>query len=60
MAERIEDAASLASLWTLGIEFAQGNFIQEPGKELEYDFRGDDVSEEEFLDPDTRATFTVS
>jgi EAL domain-containing protein (putative c-di-GMP-specific phosphodiesterase class I) len=60
MAERIEDANSLASLWTLAIEYAQGNFIQEPGKELEYDFRGDDVSEEESLDPDTRATFTVS
>jgi EAL domain-containing protein (putative c-di-GMP-specific phosphodiesterase class I) len=60
IAERIEDAASLASLWTLGIEYAQGNFIQEPGKELEYDFLGDDASEEESQDADTRATYIIS
>ncbi|MDH3901191.1 MAG: EAL domain-containing protein, partial [Gammaproteobacteria bacterium] len=58
MAERIEDPASLALLWTLGLEYAQGNFIQEPSRELEYDFYGEIVSEE-IMDPGSRASFVV-
>ena len=44
VAERVEDAGSLALLWDLGIHYAQGNFIQEPCLQLDYDFFGEIVS----------------
>lgn len=34
----IEDAQSLAILWQLGADYAQGNYIQEAGEELTFDF----------------------
>jgi len=40
-AERVDDAGDLAKLWELGIDFIQGNFVQEPGRELEYNFAGE-------------------
>lgn len=38
MAARVENAPAAASLWTLGVDFIQGNFVQQPGKELGFDF----------------------
>jgi len=34
----VEDAAILSVLWSLGIDFVQGSFLQEPQKLLNYDF----------------------
>jgi len=34
----VEDAASLAALWQCGVNFIQGNFLQEPDAVLDYDF----------------------
>jgi EAL domain-containing protein (putative c-di-GMP-specific phosphodiesterase class I) len=41
VAECVDDAGSLAQLWQYGVDFIQGNFVQEPCKELEYDFEGE-------------------
>ncbi len=41
VAECVDDAASLAQLWQLGVDYIQGNFVQEPCKDLEYDFEGE-------------------
>jgi EAL domain-containing protein (putative c-di-GMP-specific phosphodiesterase class I) len=41
VAERVESASSLALLWEVGADFSQGNFIQEPSKEIDYDFFGE-------------------
>ena len=41
IAECVDDAGSLAQLWQYGVDFIQGNFVQEPCKELEYDFEGE-------------------
>jgi diguanylate cyclase (GGDEF)-like protein len=41
IAEHVDSAASLAMLWELGADYAQGNFIQEPSKEIDYDFFGE-------------------
>jgi diguanylate cyclase (GGDEF)-like protein len=38
VAERVEDASDLAKLWEYGVDFIQGNFVQEPSKKLEHDF----------------------
>jgi diguanylate cyclase (GGDEF)-like protein len=54
VAERVEDAASLAVLWDLGVSFAQGNFVREPCPALDYDFYGDITSGSL---PHTRAIF---
>lgn len=43
IAERVDDAADLAVLWQYGIDLIQGNFVQEPDKELEYNFEGEMV-----------------
>ncbi|GJM10310.1 MAG: GGDEF-domain containing protein [Lysobacteraceae bacterium] len=40
IAEFVEDAASMSVLWQCGVNFVQGNFLQEPEKVLEYDFSG--------------------
>jgi len=41
IAEFVEDAHSLAVLWQSGIHYIQGNFLQEPGEALSYDFSGE-------------------
>ena len=46
VAERVEEAASLALLWDFGIQYAQGNFIQEPSRKLNYEFSGEIVPED--------------
>jgi len=38
IASFIEDADSLAVLWSCGVNYMQGNFLQEPDAELKYDF----------------------
>lgn len=38
IAQCVEDATSLSVLWGMGINFIQGNFLQEPLPELNYDF----------------------
>ena len=39
IAARIESAQTAAALWSLGVDFIQGNFVQQPGAELGFDFR---------------------
>jgi EAL domain-containing protein (putative c-di-GMP-specific phosphodiesterase class I) len=34
----VTDAAVLSVLWTLNVDFVQGEFLQAPQKELNYDF----------------------
>jgi len=41
IAERVEEACDLALLWQYGVDFIQGNFVQEPSKQLDYDFAGE-------------------
>lgn len=41
IAENVEDSACLARLWQLGMHYIQGNFIQEPAKELGYVFESE-------------------
>jgi len=38
IAAYVQDAHSLAVLWQSGIQFIQGNFLQEPSEALDYDF----------------------
>jgi len=38
IASKVETAQSAASLWTLGVDLIQGNFVQQPGAELGFDF----------------------
>ena len=38
IAEFVQDAHSLAVLWQSGINYIQGNFLQEPSTTLDYDF----------------------
>ena len=38
IAQCIHDASSLSVLWGMGVNFIQGNFLQEPMSELNYDF----------------------
>lgn len=38
IAQCIHDASSLSVLWGMGVNFIQGNFLQEPMAELNYDF----------------------
>jgi len=42
IAEFIEDASSLAVLWQCGINYIQGNFLQQPTEIMNYDFEGDE------------------
>lgn len=37
VAEFVEDAASMSILFTCGVNFVQGNFLQEPGKVMAYE-----------------------
>jgi EAL domain-containing protein (putative c-di-GMP-specific phosphodiesterase class I) len=34
----VTDAAVLSVLWTLDVDFIQGDFLQAPHKDLNYDF----------------------
>lgn len=43
IAEFVSDANSLALLWRLGVDYAQGYYIQEPSDKLDYDFEDDDL-----------------
>ena len=36
----IEDASSAAKLWSSGADYVQGNFVQQPGSDLGFDFQG--------------------
>ena len=38
IAQFIEDADTLSILWSLGINYTQGNFLQPPGEQPNYDF----------------------
>lgn len=38
IAEFVEDANTLATLWSCGIDYIQGYFLQQPGTEMNYDF----------------------
>jgi multidomain signaling protein FimX len=40
IAEFVEDAASMSILFSCGINFVQGNFLQEPEKVMSYEFNG--------------------
>ena len=39
----VEDAATLAMLWDMGVHFAQGDGIQVPSESLEWDFAGSEI-----------------
>ena len=39
IAARVENAQSAAALFSLGVDFIQGNFVQQPGAELGFDFQ---------------------
>ncbi len=39
IAQRVEDAQSAATLWMSGIDFIQGNLVQQAGRELAFDFQ---------------------
>ena len=43
IAEFVSDANSLALLWRLGVDYAQGYYIHEPSSELNYNFEDDDL-----------------
>lgn len=38
LASRVENAQTAASLWSLGVDLIQGNFVQQPGADLGFDF----------------------
>ena len=38
VAPRVEDAQCAAALWTTGVDYIQGNFVQPASQELEFDF----------------------
>ena len=39
IAPQVEDAQAAAALWTAGVDFIQGNFVQPAGSDLDFDFR---------------------
>lgn len=41
IAEFVEDANTLAVLWSCGIDYIQGYFLQEPDRAMNYDFAGE-------------------
>ena len=43
IAEFVSDANSLALLWRLGVDYAQGYYIHEPSESLDYNFEDDDL-----------------
>ncbi|WP_440224114.1 EAL domain-containing protein [Dokdonella sp. MW10] len=38
IAPRVEEARVAASLWSTGVDLIQGNFVQEAGRDMSYDF----------------------
>ena len=38
IAERVDDASSMVTLWQYNVDYIQGNFLREPGKKPDYDF----------------------
>jgi len=42
IAEHVEDPACLAILWQHGVNFIQGQYLQHPGKDLDYDFTAEE------------------
>jgi EAL domain-containing protein (putative c-di-GMP-specific phosphodiesterase class I) len=38
IAPRVEDARGAAALWSAGVDFIQGNFVQRAGHDLAFDF----------------------
>jgi EAL domain-containing protein (putative c-di-GMP-specific phosphodiesterase class I) len=43
IAEFVSDVNSLALLWRLGVDYAQGYYIHEPSENLDYNFEDDDL-----------------
>ncbi len=43
IAEFVSDASSLAALWRLGVDYAQGYYIHEPSESLDYNFEEDEL-----------------
>jgi len=43
IAEFVSDANSLALLWRLGVDYAQGYYIHEPSPEMNYNFEDDEL-----------------
>jgi len=39
IAQRVEDAQAAATLWMSGIDFIQGNLVQQAGRDLSFDFQ---------------------
>ena len=39
IAQRVEDAQSAATLWLSGIDFIQGNLVQQATEEMDFDFQ---------------------
>lgn len=39
IAPQVEDAQSATQLWSAGVDYIQGNFVQQADQELNYDFR---------------------
>ena len=40
VAECVDNAVSLAQLWQYGVDFVQGDFVQQACESIEYDFEG--------------------
>jgi EAL domain-containing protein (putative c-di-GMP-specific phosphodiesterase class I) len=38
IASRIEDAQSASQLWNVGVDYLQGDFVQQAGQDLVFDF----------------------
>jgi EAL domain-containing protein (putative c-di-GMP-specific phosphodiesterase class I) len=57
IAEGVESPACLAVLWELGVNFAQGYFIQKPAGDRAYDFKGN-ASENEPAES-SKAVYTI-
>lgn len=43
IAEFVSDAVSLALLWRLGVDYAQGYYIHQPSDKLDYNFEDEDL-----------------
>ena len=39
VAPLVEDARTAAGLWSAGIDYIQGNFVQQAGQDLDFEFR---------------------
>jgi EAL domain-containing protein (putative c-di-GMP-specific phosphodiesterase class I) len=39
IAPLVEDARTAAGLWSTGVDFIQGDFVQQATQDLEFDFR---------------------